>query len=197
MYEVTSAIFISMFLLALNILHLRTLYILLLRIFIALEFILICTFYRTIFTNPTMKTVLTSLVFIFIGFCIFNYIQSPKTKFDIIPLVVESFFFTIVILYYFYDVMHYNLTIPLFQLANFWISFAFLIYFSGNFFVFLFSKLMENEPNFHVQYTTIYSSITIIKDILLCTGLLLNKNPTQKDTTSLSNNVDLGSYSLL
>ena len=69
----------------------------------------------------------------------------------------------------------YNFTIPLYQLPSFWISVAFLVYFSGNFFLFLFSKVIENEPGFADQYTLIYSSITIIKNIFLCIALIINK----------------------
>ena len=89
----------------------------------------------------------------------------------------------------------YNFTIPLYQLPSFWISVAFLIYFSGNFFLFLFSKVIENDPGFANQYTLIYSSITIIKNILLCTALIVNRNLiVTKDISSVIPNLSIENF---
>ena len=146
------------------------------RFFLILEFLIICMFYKTIFNSLRIKKILTVLPIFFILFCLYNFLKSSKTEFDFAPLVIECLFFTVVILYYFYERIMYNFTTPLSQLPSFWISVAFLIYFSGNFFLFLFSKVIENDPGFADQYTIIYSSITIIKNILLCTALIVNKN---------------------
>ena len=165
------------------------------RIFLVLEFILICFFYKTIFKSIRIKKTLTILPLLFIVFCLYNYIKSSKTEFDFAPLVTECLFFTVVILYYFYERIMYNFTIPLYQLPSFWISVAFLIYFSGNFFLFLFSKIIENEPGFADQYTLIYSSITIIKNIFLCIALLVNKNTVDyKDFSSEIPNLNVENF---
>ena len=155
------------------------------RIFLIFEFILISIFYKTIFKSKRIKVTLTILPLIFMLFCIYNYFKSSKTEFDFAPLVIECLFFTVVILYYFYERIMYNFSLPLYQLPSFWISVAFLLYFSGNFFLFLFSKVIENEPTFADQYTLIYSSITIIKNIFLCIALIVNKNTIDYKDNSL------------
>ena len=165
------------------------------RIYLILEFLLICFFYKTIFKSVRIKRILTSLPILFILFCTYNYVKSSKTEFDFAPLVVECLFFTVVILYYFYERIMYNFSTPLFQLPSFWISVAFLIYFSGNFFLFLFSKIIENDPGFADQYTLIYSSITIIKNILLCTALIVNKNLVEtKNISSIIPNLNIENF---
>lgn len=194
-YTIVSSLFIALSLLALQ--HYGSYYfhLLLIRFFLGLEFILICIFYRTIFKNNTIKNLLIVAAFIFILFCFYNFINSPKLVFDFIPLVVECLFFTVVILYYFYETMRLNFSTPLFQLPVFWISVAFLIYFSGNFFLFLFSRSMENVPGFQDQYELIYSVITITKNILLSIAIFVNRNLIiQKDNTSIPSNLNLDSF---
>jgi hypothetical protein len=94
--------------------------------------------------------------------------------------------------------MRYNYATPLFELPSFWISVAFLIYFAGNFFLFLYSKSMMNQPGFNFQYILIYSTITIIKNLLLCTAIIINKNLViAKESTLIPPNLNLDSFSPL
>lgn len=65
---------------------------------------------------------------------------------------------------------------PLYKKAFFWIAIAFFIYSAGNFFLFLFKNSSKQDENFQIQYTIIYSTFTILKNVLLCIGLYLNKN---------------------
>lgn len=132
--------------------------------------------YVSILKNTKSKQFIVLSICLYLIYWIYNFYTSKFSEFDFMPLVVECLFFTLLIVYYFYDVMQRNATIPLYQLPGFWISVAFLIYFSGNFFLFLYSKSMMNQPGFNNQYTIIYSSITILKNILLCIGLIVNKN---------------------
>ena len=141
-----------------------------------LEFVLISLLYLSIFKNKQVRAFLIASIFLFEFFGIYNYVSSPKNQFDFIPLVIECFFFTSVVLYFFYNTMRTNYKIPLYELPSFWFSVGFLVYFSGNFFLFLFSKMMQNYAGFREQYIWICSSMTIIKNILLCTAIIVNKN---------------------
>jgi len=179
-YTITAFSFLSFSLVALWYLKSFELHLILIRLFLILEFCLICIFYNTLFKSTKIKYALISSAIIFITFCIYNYTKSLDKEFDFMPLMVECLFFTFFILYYFYDVMQNSFKVPLFQMPSFWISVAFLIYFSGNFFLFLFSKSMEHERNFELQYTLIYSTMTIVKNILLCIGVIVNNNNTLK-----------------
>lgn len=76
--------------------------------------------------------------------------------------------------------MRTNFNTPLYELPSFWISVGFLVYFSGNFFLFLFSKITLPSPVFRQQYIFIYAFMTIIKNIMLCTAIIVNKNISNK-----------------
>ena len=73
---------------------------------------------------------------------------------------------------------------PIYHRAIFWISVAFIINFSGNFFLFLFSKNSYNDEYFQKQYTIIYSTVTFIKNILLCVAILIKENKKKKSLES-------------
>ena len=196
-YTIFSVLFLLSSLLALSFFKSSYFYLSTVKIFLMFEFIIICTFYNSIFKNKKLNQSLTLIPIFFVSFCIYNFYTTSKIEFDFTPLVLECLFFTIVILYFFYERIMHNFIVPLYQLPSFWISVAFLVYFSGNFFLFLFTKLMENEPGFINQYTLIYSSITILKNILLCTALIVNKNLIiSTDNSSIIPNLSMGNIKM-
>jgi hypothetical protein len=72
--------------------------------------------------------------------------------------------------------MQENVIEPIYTKAIFWISVAFIINFSGNFFLFIYSKNSFNDEAFKRQFTIIYSTVTILKNILLCIGVMIREN---------------------
>ncbi len=67
---------------------------------------------------------------------------------------------------------------PLYQSIVFWISVSFFIYFTGNFFFFIFTNA-TNDVDFINQLQLIYGIVTITKNILLCLSLFANE-PVEK-----------------
>ena len=95
-------------------------------------------------------------------------------------------------MYFFYNKIQNDLNASIYFQPVFWISVGFLIYFSGNFFLFLFSRSMINDPEFRIQYTIIYDSVTIIKNIFICTAIIVNtKNDEQISNLNKNINIDL------
>jgi hypothetical protein len=91
--------------------------------------------------------------------------------------------------------MQHNFTVPLYQLPSFWISVALLVNFSGNFFLFLYSKTMLGKSDFNQQYTFINSSITIIKNGLLSIAIITNKNlMTHKENLPIPADLNLDNF---
>lgn len=141
---------------------------------LVVQFIFLSILYFNIIRNAKIKKLIILGVIAYIIFWIYNFSKSSFTDLDFAPLAIECIFFTFLIVYYFYEIMRYSLDTQLFQLPSFWISVAFLINFSGTFIVFLFGKSLINE--FTSQYLVIVSTITIIKNILLCIAVIANKN---------------------
>ena len=107
-----------------------------------------------------------------------------------IPLSVEHILLLIFIIYYFYEIMQESVVEPIYQKAIFWISVAFIINSAGNFFLFLYSKNSFNDEVFKKQYTIIYTTVTVIKNLLLCLSILIKE---KKDNLPPDNlfNIDL------
>lgn len=83
--------------------------------------------------------------------------------------------------------------VPIYQKTIFWISLAFIVNFSGNFFLFLFSKnSVQNDANFINQYTIIYSTVTTIKNLLLCITIFVKDN-SNKESNKIMFEIDLDS----
>ena len=144
---------------------------------------------KIFFSVGTILLVLSFLIDLF----------TNKEEPSFFPLAMECLYFILVILYYFYERMKVVNEIPIFSIPCFWISVAFLISFSGTFFLYLFSITMVKDPAFKNTYHLIYGSFTIIKNLLLCTGIIINSyyltNEQQKK--KLPTDIDLGSFNPL
>lgn len=164
------------------------------RSFLIIEFCFLSLFYYYVLKVAIRKWFFLISAALFVLYSILDFYSSKPGEFSFIPLVIECFFFIIVIIYFMYEKVQYNISSPIYYLPGFWISVAFLIYFSGNFFLFVFSKSMFKDPDFKTEYTLIYSTITIIKNIFLCAGIITNSNlPTVNDERPILD-VDLGSF---
>ncbi|HQY10799.1 MAG TPA: hypothetical protein PK133_01255, partial [Ferruginibacter sp.] len=80
------------------------------------------------------------------------------------------------IIYFFFEVIQETVIEPIYHKPIFWISVGFIINFSGNFFVLLSSIKSFDDEAFRDVFTVIYSSVTIIKNILLCISLTVKES---------------------
>ena len=171
--------------------HLNTI----LSISLVVQFIFLSILYFNIIRSAKIKKLIIFGTFAYIVFWIYNFSKTSSTDLDFTPLAIECIFFMFLIVYYFYEIMRFNLDIQLFQLPSFWISVAFLINFSGTFILFLFPKPLLNDPEFANQNLVIVSTITIIKNILFCIALTTTKkliNP--KNHSTLPSDLNLDSF---
>lgn len=168
------------------------------RFFLVAEFSLLSFFYYTSLSNKRIKLIFRISVILFFFYSIYDYIVTKPGDFSFVPLVIECLYFLLVILYFFYYKIQNNSNTSIYIQPVFWISVGFLIYFSGNFFLFLFSSSMINNPAFRLQYTIIYDSVTIIKNIFICTAIIVNaKNDDQISNPTKNINIDLDTDYLL
>lgn len=83
---------------------------------------------------------------------------------------------------------------PLYQSISFWICVGLFIYFTGNFFFFLFIT-SSKDKQFIEQMKIIYGIVTICKNIVLCIALLSSeKIESQDDILHIPNDLDLDSF---
>ena len=153
------------------------------RVYNLVEYSLLAYFFSLHIKKKFVKKILLYSPIIFALFCFLNFISAKEPSLPFIPLIVEYIILLVFIIYFFFEVMQETVVEPIYHRAIFWISVAFIINFSGNFFLFLYSKNSFNDEVFQRQYTIIYSSVTILKNILLCISILVKENK-----KSLTNN---------
>jgi hypothetical protein len=167
------------------------------RFFSFFEYSILAYFFAlNIKVLPFKKFLVFSIIPFFL-FSVFDYMMSKREEFTFYPQIAECIVFIFVIVYIFYEKMETDLTVPIFQTYFFWASVAFLIFFGGNFVLFLFSKTtMQKSEDFKNQYHLILGTFTILKNILLCISVTLVKN-TKIEVPSPSealNKIDLGFF---
>jgi hypothetical protein len=108
-----------------------------------------------------------------------------------VPLLVECSFFIILIIYFFFEKLKQDVNEPLFSTFIFWFSVAFLINFSGNFLLFVYSETSNKDVDFKINYAIIYSTVTIIKNILLCVAVTMKETITTKISNKLQPDIEL------
>ena len=143
------------------------------RIYNILEYSLLAYFFSLHIKNRFIKATLLYSFFPFIIICIYDFVSANAPALAFLPLIVEYLVLLIFIIYFFFEVMQENVVTPIYTKPIFWISVAFIINFSGNFFLFLYSQTSFNDDAFRRQFTIIYSSVTILKNLLLCIGVSL------------------------
>lgn len=145
------------------------------RLYNLLEYTLLAYFFSLYITNKIIKKILLFSILAFSSFCFYEFLSVKTSGLPFITLSVEYITLLIFIIYYFFEVMQESVVEPIYQKPIFWISVAFIINFSGNFFLFLYSRNSYNDESFKNQYAIIYTTVTVIKNILLCISILIKE----------------------
>ncbi|MCY7292783.1 MAG: hypothetical protein LH615_11450 [Ferruginibacter sp.] len=163
------------------------------RVYILIEFILLTYFFSLYIHNKKVKKVLLLSPIAFFLFCVYDFSIEKQPGIPFWPVSVAHITLLCFIVYYFFEVMQETVTEPIYQKAIFWISVAFIINSAGNFFLFLYSiNSFNDDPNFKRQYTVIYTTVTVIKNLLLCISILIKETPKNESDRQIFD-VDLDS----
>ena len=129
-------------------------------------------------------------------YSIYNLLNAAKTNtFNNNALIIEFLIFIIFIIYFFYEKMKTVVLYPLYQTITFWICVGFFLYFTGNFFFFLFIK-STSDQHIKMQMKFIYNIVTISKNIFLGFAFFANEVVESKDDNlEIPDNLDLDSFS--
>ena len=129
---------------------------------------MLALFFSLHVTQRNVSRIIKYSILPFILFCFYDYISTNLPIYAFLPLAIECLALLIVILFLFYEKLQNYLSTPIYQTSLFWIMVAFIIYFSGSFFLFLYSKNYYNNKDFAFQYGLIYGFVAISKNLLIC-----------------------------
>jgi hypothetical protein len=187
-YTISLALFVIIGTFSAYFLKTKETYILTVKFYILTEYLLFSLFLFHTYTNHLAKKFISISVLPFSFFWLFDLFQSGSV-YTTGPLLVEFLAFIVFIIYYFYEKMQVIEESPIYQNVTFWICVGLFLYFSGNFFFLIFSNYkITGVFKDHIRY--VYTFVTISKNILLCSALLINET-TSKSIDNLNFPSDL------
>lgn len=132
------------------------------------------------------------IFFVAIGFIIFaiaDIIYNKGVEFDSFASGIESIIIILLCVYYLFVQIRGANNLLLYSTLDFWVVIAFLIYFSGTFFLYLMTDNMKGNPSFQKIYFIINISFNILKNLLLCVAMTMKLN-NPKESSSLLPDLD-------
>lgn len=144
----------------------------LLNIYIILEISLIAAFYISIIQHKLIKIISGVFCFLFLVFAIVSLMLSQKPTFDYVVLTIESVIVMLFSVIGFHHLLKHLLYKNILDAPLFWFNTAFLIYFSGNLFLHLFSKYLQEHAlyAFYELWGIWHSLLNIFFYILISIG---------------------------
>lgn len=144
-----------------------------LNLYIIVETALIAWFYISTFINKSLAITSIVIVTLFILYALFNFFTSATQSFDHIVMTSESIMVILFSFIGFHHLLKYSLHQNILGVPMFWFNAGFLIYFSGNLFLHLFSNyLLEHALyTFFEMWAIWHSLLNIIFYTLLSIGL--------------------------
>jgi len=122
--------------------------------------------YRDIFLFLSVTMVLFALI---------NVLFIQKEKINSYTLIAQSIIIICYSLYYFYWLLQELPTSQLQRLPMFWINSAYIIYFSGNLFLFVFTSYLVNVLNNDLLvYWTLHNVLGIIEGTMIIVALWMD-----------------------
>lgn len=134
-------------------------------------------FYSTLFTDKRIKWLIAAT---FTTFAILAaslaFVFDNLWKFNTLSRTIEALIFTIFGLGFFYSLLKSELQMKLERDPLFWLNSGILLYFMGNFFLFmLYNVLLDIEIQVVNSYWTMHSVINITSNILFTIGFVCSK----------------------
>ena len=165
--------------------------VLLFILFTVVEFSFFSFFIYIILPVSWIKRAIPFVAGGFIVFALSDYFFFTETnQFDSIAIGIESIIILILCISYLFIQIKGANSLLIYSTFNFWVVIAFLIYFSGTFFLYLMTDRMMSSPSFQKLYLIINISFNIIKNILLCVAMTMKLNHTVSEQKNVIPDLD-------
>lgn len=166
-------------------------FIFLLYAFTIVEYSFFCYFIYLILPKNFIKKMVP---FLWIGFVLLALVDilyiSEQKDFDSFAIGIESIIILLLCISYLFSEIRGSNSLLIYSTFNFWVVIAFLIYFSGTFFLYLLTNKMAGDRSFHKFYFIINISFNILKNILLCVAMTMKSNDTVKPQNAMIPDLD-------
>ena len=144
-----------------------------LRIYTIVEFTLVALFLKTVIKSVKVKKGIQISIFLFVIYAIIDLYISKSVSFDSIPSGVSCILTLLFSIYYLYEQIRDPNNLFLYSSPHFWIVVGLIIYFSGTFFVYIFSQSNYDNPEFKASFTVINASFIILRNLLFSIAFII------------------------
>jgi hypothetical protein len=143
-----------------------------LNIYFILEAAIICFFYYCFFISKSLKIITLAAGIIFLIVSIYQIVINDKNSMNTVSVTFESILVTLFSLFTFNQLLQKGKYPNILNAPIFWINSAFIFYFTGNFFLHLFSSylLEHSHYGFHELWGLWHSLVNISFLILISIG---------------------------
>ena len=157
------------------------------RVFTIVECLTLILYLRLILSSKTAKTALIFISIGFVAFSIWGLITNRnEDTFDSIPTVIECLIIIGFSMFYFYEQLKNPQSLFLYSTPNFWIVVGLIIFFAGNFFVFIYAQSNSESIEFKNTFGLINAILSFIENILFLIAFIIAR---QQSKTIKSNTV--------
>lgn len=143
------------------------------RIFTVIEYLLISSYLHYIIKSISFKKLILILSIGFILFSLFDLINSKSNSFDSSPTGVACILILFYSIFYLFEKINKPDSLFLYSTPDFWIVVALIIFFSGTFFIYIFSQTNYNDPTFKSTFTLINASFSLLKNLMFSIAFLI------------------------
>jgi len=125
-----------------------------------------------------LKIIILVFTVLFIGFLIYNYSISQRSKLDSIPVGIETILIFIYISFFFYQNFRNTSEEYIYSQPCFWLSIGMLIYLGGTFF---FNILVNYLDKTQRDYWFLTYIADLIKNLLFCVSIIVYARTPHKE----------------
>lgn len=148
------------------------------KTFTIVECIVISYFFYNIIQLKFLKGIVFLLSTLALAFFLFRltFLKNTDTL-GSLEISISSIQTIIYSLFYLYERIQKPSSLLLYNTTEFWFVTGLLVYFSGTFFIFIYTQNYQLNDDFRELYNIINSSLYLVKNLLVTIGLLVNNKP--------------------
>ena len=155
------------------------------RIFTIIEGISFGYFLFQIIINQAAKKILVGLGAVFLVFALFDLKNSNADTFDSIPTVIECLILLSFSIYYLYEQIKDPNNLFLYNTPNFWVVVGIILFFSGNFFLFIYGQSSSKLPDWKNTFRVINGVCSLLENLLFLIAFIIAKNASKNPKSNI------------
>lgn len=143
------------------------------RLFTIVEYCLLTALLFKHIKSRRFKKVIQFISILFIAFALFDIFQGKSDSFDSYPSGLECILIIAYSIYYLFEKINEPDSLFLYNTPMFWVVVGLILYFSGTFFLYIYSQNNVGNDSFKMTYKFVNSGFNILKLVLISVALLV------------------------